>query len=301
MARISIVIPVHQERSTLNRCLQSLAENTCQDFQVLIVDHGPGSTALAENFNPPGSIKVDLLKASPDLWWAGATNVGIRKALEEKDLEYIMLLNHDCFLDRDAILELLECADTNSRSIVAPVQVNSESGKILVRTAYTAYLFGFPTVIPPPGQEKNNLPKRVRTGLITGGRGVLIPRETFSQVGLLDEIALPHYGADNDFFLRSKTRGYSLYICNRAKVLVDSSHTTAAARIGNMSISQFLLTLKDRKSHRNLVDMVAHFKKHYPVPGFYLVGVALNLFRYTFIYLVLRCSHLIFYRKQTGK
>ena len=136
---------------------------------MLVVDHGPGSTALAENFNLPGSIKVDLLKASPDLWWAGATNVGIRKVLEEKNLDYVMLLNHDCFLDRNAILELLDCADANTGSIVAPVQVDSESGKILVRTAYTAYLFGFPTVIPPPGQKESDLPRRVRTGLITGG------------------------------------------------------------------------------------------------------------------------------------
>jgi GT2 family glycosyltransferase len=285
MARISIIIPVYEGWSTLDRCLQHLAQNTFQDFRVLVVSHGPGGN---KNIHASESLEILHLEASSDLWWAGATNVGIRKALEYQDSDFIMLLNHDCFLDQAAIATLLESTESTNKSIVAPIQIDSESNKTLVRTAYTAYLFGFPTVIPPPGQRRNNYPALSRTGLITGGRGVLIPRDVFNSVGLLDEKSLPHYGADNDFFLRCKAAGYQLFVANNAKVYVDASKTTTAAAVSRLSFRQFLATFSDRRSHRNIPDLLAHFKKHYPIPGLYLLGVSLNILRYVVTYSLTR-------------
>lgn len=285
MARISIIIPIYEGWSTLYRCLHHLAQNTFQDFRVLIVDHGPGKY---KKIPTQESLEILHLKAGSDLWWAGATNVGIRKALEYQDSDFIMLLNHDCFLDRASIATLLKSAENTGKSIVAPIQIDSESGKILVRTAYTAYLFGFPTVIPPPLLGRKYYPALLRTGLIAGGRGVLIPRDVFNSVGLLDEKSLPHYGSDNDFFLRCKAAGYQLFVANNAKVYVDASKTTTAARISRLSFSQFLATFSDRRSHRNIPDLLAHFKKRYPIPGLYLLGVSLNIVRYVMIYFLTR-------------
>jgi len=291
MARISIIIPVYEGWPNLEKCLRYLSQNSFQDFQVLIIDHGLHDEKIVADFHAPKSLDIVHLKASPELWWSGATNAGIRKALETRGPDYIMLLNHDCFLDQDAISQLVDVADTNKNSIVAPVQVDAESGRILVRLAYTAYLLGFPTVIPPPKQEKIDQPVSMHTGLITGGRGVLIPRQVFDSVGLMDEKGLPHYGADNDFYLRCKSSGYHLLIANRAIVYVDKAQTTAAAKIGKLTMRQFLATLRDRKSHRNLPELMVHFRKHYPIPGLYLVGVTLNILRYTSIYFLFRIAN----------
>ena len=293
MARITVVIPVYHGYSTLIKCLQCLAQNDYHDFRVLVVDHGPGTSGEVDRVEYPEGLDLSVLRASSNLWWTGATNVGIRKALEEPVADYIMLLNDDCCLDKNAISTLVECADKNEKSIVTPVQVDASTGKILVRTAYTAYLLGFPTVIPPVIREKEQLPAVTRTGMIAGGRGVLIPGQTFRSVGLLNEKELPHYGADNDFYLRCKAAGYHLFVSNQAKVYVDSARTTTASSVASLTLRQFLATLTNRKSHRNIPDLLVHFRKHYPIPGLFPIGVILNLSRYVLIYILTRTVLLI--------
>lgn len=296
MARISIVIPVYHDWSTLNACLECLARSTFKDIRVFIVDHGPERSPEVEQLMVPPSLDSHILKGSTNLWWAGATNIGIRRALKQQETDYIMLLNDDCCLNEEAISHLVECADATQKSIIAPVQKEAGTNKILVRTAYTAYLLGFPTVIPPTFRERNQGPSISLTSMIAGGRGVLIPRSVFNTVGFLDEQKLPHYGADNDFYIRCKKAGYRLFVSDYAVVYVDSAQTTTASKVGNLSLRQFLATLKNRKSHRNIPDLIQQFRKLYPIPGLFPLGVALNIARYFVIYLLMRSVFLFHHR-----
>jgi GT2 family glycosyltransferase len=164
---------------------------------------------------------------------------------------------------------------------------------VLVRTAYTCFLLGFSTLVPPVLPVFNRAPPLVRTGLIVGGRGVLIPKHVFRSIGLFDEKELPHYGADNDFYIRCKSSGYRLYISTQAIVEVDNRQTTRASAIGRQSFSQFFSTLRQRNSHRNISDQMKLFRKHYPIPGLYPLGVLLNLMRYAAVYFILRARYMI--------
>jgi GT2 family glycosyltransferase len=293
MNRLSIVIPVYDGWDALSRCLEALANSNWHDFEVLIIDHGP------DNIDRPGTLPyadrltLRLITASPALWWTGATNIGIRAALQDDNTQYIMLLNHDCYLASDALTILLQLADSNAHTLIAPVQVDAECHKVLVRRAYTLFLLGFPTVIPPVLFSPDPASPLLSTGMIVGGRGVVIPKSIFASIGLLDEENLPHYGSDNDFYLRCKTAGYRLSIATLAKAYVDSSQTTEASKIGRLTLPQFLSTLRERRSHRNVHDQVQLFRKHYPLPGLYPLGVTLNLSRYFLMYLLLRSINYI--------
>ncbi len=45
--RISVIVPVYNAEKTLQRCLESIAAQTYQDFEVLIVDDGSCDSSLS--------------------------------------------------------------------------------------------------------------------------------------------------------------------------------------------------------------------------------------------------------------
>lgn len=293
MSAVTVIIPVFSGWDSLANCLKHLAASSWRDFDTLVIDHSPPDIQHSLDLPYSSETNLRIVRASSDLWWTGATNVGIEEALKENEDGYIMLLNHDCYVASDTLSILVEQVKTNSGSIVAPVQVDANSKKVLVRRAYSCFLLGFSTLIPPALPVFNRIQPVISTGLIVGGRGVVIPRNVFRSVGLFDEKELPHYGADNDFYIRCKSAGYRLYISTRAVVEVDSSQTTHASAIGRQSLGQFVSTFRQRNSHRNIRDQMKLFKKHYPIPGLYPVGVLLNLLRYMVVYFILRARYLI--------
>ena len=74
---------------------------------------------------------------------------------------------------------------------------------------------------------------------------------------------------------------------------MDSTRTTTAQRPETLSFSEFLDTLTNTRSHRNLRDVTALFRKHYPIPYFHKIGVFLYLARYFVVYLTRRSMHII--------
>lgn len=64
-------------------------------------------------------------------------------------------------------------------------------------------------------------------------------------------------------------------------IRIDNSRTTLAKDYASMSARDFVATLKDRRSHRNVRDLASLFRLHYPIRRLYWIGVGLNLARHT--------------------
>ena len=282
MTKLHVIIPVFNGWPQTKICLDALRASTYRNLEIIIVDHG--STDETKKALPALYPEVVHLLGEPTLWWSGATNLGIRWALD-RDAQSLMLLNHDCYVEPDTIQKLVSYDTAAKGGVIAPIQKDYFTNRILTVTATTCFLLGFTTVIPPgqkhPGIGKHQL---LPTKLIIGGRGVLIPAAVFRRVGLFDEINLPHAGADNDFYLRCRKQGVPLFIAPDATVAVDNTRTSLAARAGHLNMKDFMQTLVDRRSHRNFRDLAALFKLHYPVKGLHYLGVGLNLLRYGILY-----------------
>jgi len=287
--RIYVVIPVLNRWHQTRTCLQHLKSSTKKIFNIIIVDHGStdDTTQALRDFYP----EVMHIRADSSLWWAGATNIGLREAFKH-GAEWIILLNNDCYVKPDTLTKLLSHAEHHPGAIIAPVQQHQNEGATSIVRAASCFLAGYPTVVLPWHARHVGEPRALRTRLIIGGRGVLIPRTVFDAIGMFDEARMPHYGADHDFYLRCRKRGVPLYVAADAMVELDCSHTTLATRLGSLTMRQFRETLTQRRSHRNLHDLATLFRLHYPIPGMWWVGVGLNLARYTLIYLAARSLRL---------
>lgn len=281
--KLAIIIPAFSGHEQLGRCLESLYKSTYSDFDVVIVDHGINDEiSRMVNARYP---RATCIRGSADLWWSGATNLGIRHALDNGS-KLLMLLNHDCYLHPDAIGILTGHIETEPDAVIAPVQHLLSSGRDTIG-ATSCFLLGFTTLaVPSAWYRLRHSSTLFPVHLIMGGRGVVFKADTFHRVGYLDEEHLPHYGADHDFYFRCRKAGLRLLVCSDARVDVDDTMTTSANLDTGLSLSQFTASLRDRGSHRNIKDLQALFSKYYPIPGLAPLGVFLNTARYFFVYLL---------------
>lgn len=281
--KLAIIIPAFSGHEQIRHCLESLYKSRYSDFDVVIVDHGVTDeiTRQVNDEFPRATCK----RGSSELWWSGASNLGIRHALKSGS-KWIMLLNHDCYVQPDTIGTLLKYIENKPNAVIAPMQHFLRSGRDIVG-ATSCFLLGSPTLIPPPAWYNLRYSSTlVPVSLIAGGRGVVIAAETFQRVGYLDEEHLPHYYADHDFYFRCRKAGLRLLVCRETQVDIDDTMTTSADLNTGMSLPQFAASLKDRGSHRNIRDLQTLFSRYYPIPGLAPLGVALNTTRFFFMYLV---------------
>jgi GT2 family glycosyltransferase len=281
--KLSVVIPAFSGHEQLQRCLESLGHSTFSDFEIIVVDHG--NTCGISDWLRSAFPHVNCIRCSSKLWWSGATNTGIKHALQNGS-SLIMLLNHDCYVRKDTIGTLLTRLHNQENAIVAPAQVNTRTGRETIG-ATSLFLAGFSTINPPASWYRKLYPEElIPVGLIPGGRGVIIRASVFDKVGLFNEAQLPHYGADHDFYFRCRKADIKLYVCGDAKVDIDDTTTTLGNMDSKLSLTNFMNSLKNQRSHRNIKDLSMLFSLHYPIAVLSHVGVALHLVRYFSVYLV---------------
>ena len=247
---IFIVIPVHNRKHFTRDCLLSLRKQTFQKITTIVIDDGSsdGTSGMIKKEFP----EVVLLRGNGNLWWTGAINLGVEYALEHAlDGDYILTMNDDIIIRSNYLETLLECASKNPRSLIGSISINTgddaiiEDGgvKINLYTAKFNWLARgreYKTVI---NEEPSFIPVDVLSG-----RGTLIPAEVYQEVGLYDSMHLPHYGADYEFSLRAKKKGYNLFI-NYNSVVVNKVWTTDINRkTGLLKWREFTKCLFSRRS-----------------------------------------------------
>lgn len=94
MKRVSVIVPVYNVRSYLDRCVRSIVNQTEQDIQIILVDDGStdGSSSLCDDWAEADNRITVVHKENGGL--SSARNCGLQKA----DGEYV------CFIDSDDVI-----------------------------------------------------------------------------------------------------------------------------------------------------------------------------------------------------
>ena len=284
------VVTVYKNWDQLTKCVTTLTDDDLVTVKLIIVNHYPPDHD--KKLTVPGPHSVTFIQKDSSLWWAGAMNVGIQYAIDQ-GAEFLMLLNSDTLITNGDSEKLLQTCRQRERTVVAPKQVDLSSGEVTFTYATDCYLLGFPVINVSPWLQKFPAYRKreeIRTRMIVGGRGVIIPLSVFEKVGLFDEKHFTHYGADNDFYIRCRRAGVRLLVKTDCTIHVDSGTSSLATRFGTLDFSGFTRTLTDRKSHRSFQSLVPLYRKYYPIPGLYFLGYGLNIGRYAFVYLFARIA-----------
>jgi len=104
--KITIVIPNFNGCRFLDDCLSSLAGQTCQDFQIIVVDNhsSDNSVSYLREHYPD----IRLITLDRNYGFSRAVNEGIRAA----HTPYVLLLNNDTAADPDFTAQLLRTIES---------------------------------------------------------------------------------------------------------------------------------------------------------------------------------------------
>ncbi|WP_409240412.1 CDP-glycerol glycerophosphotransferase family protein [Streptomyces sp. PA5.6] len=115
--RLSVVVPVYNVELYLDECLESLAAQTFQDFEVIMVDDGStdGSAAIAEAFAAADPRFRLISQENKGL--GAARNTGVREM--SADSEYLAFVDSDDTLPATAYALLIETLDETGSDFAA--------------------------------------------------------------------------------------------------------------------------------------------------------------------------------------
>jgi GT2 family glycosyltransferase len=202
---VTAILACHNRRA---RTLQCLASYYAQEVEpavslsaVLVDDGSVDGTAQAVRQRFPGT---QVIVGSGDLFWAGAMAVAERAALDQ-DPDYLMWLNDDVVLDRDALSRLIHTAGRGADDRIAVGGMRDPStGELTYSGVRRRGLHPLRVNRVVPADE----PVEVET---FNGNAVLVPRGARRKVGPIDG-ALVHAAADFDYGLRAAEAGVSRFL-----------------------------------------------------------------------------------------
>ena len=112
--KVSVIIPVYNVAKYLEQCLQSVADQTLRDIEVICVDDGStdNSFEIVKKFAEKDSRFIAVQQANGGA--GAARNNGLRRARGK----YLSFLDSDDFFDEKMLQEAYECAEKHSADFV---------------------------------------------------------------------------------------------------------------------------------------------------------------------------------------
>jgi GT2 family glycosyltransferase len=254
---IEVVIPVHNRRAITLHCLELLSKQMHAEFRVTVVDDGSSdgtSEAIRDQFP-----QVDLLHGDGSLWWAGATNLGVKHALQRQTLApYTLLLNDDLTFDTDYLACMERCAAAHPGCLIGSLAVyNQDPGRVFwcgQAASRRQCRYGY--------VRRDSLSGCVPAEKLPG-RGMLVPREVFERVGLLDAQAFPQHACDFDFSLRARQAGYPLLCCCDTAVVVMTTETGPGSVHRRDRVGDFFRAFWDIRSPNHIPTLWRFSMRYY--------------------------------------
>lgn len=224
MPELSVILINYKRVQDTIECIASLQKSTFTNFEIIVVDNASrdGSVEKLRSTFPD----LHLLECEENLGFAEGNNVGMRTALASGS-KFILLLNNDTIVDRNALGELL-----------ATMRRHPEAGIVGAKIYYCdrpnvlwyagGYFnehssFGGHYGIGEPDSGKYDTE---RTCSLITGCCLLIRREVCERIGLLDSDYFA-YLEDADYCTRARREGYALFYQPKAIIHHKISSTSA--------------------------------------------------------------------------
>lgn len=233
-SRVAVVIVNWNLEDKTLRCLQSVQQQTIP-CRAILVDNGSqdNSVDAIKRQNP----NLELIQFQENQGFARACNAAIRRALSDPNCEFILLLNNDAEIHPQAVGHLLQIADASPEAgILGPkIYDMCEPGRLWYAGARRRRLVLAATGTGR-GERDNGQYDRLRRVDYVFGAAMLVRREVFNSIGLLDERFFL-YLEDLDFCLRAEEAGFSILFVPQAHVW----HYGSASTKDNKAMRRFHL------------------------------------------------------------
>lgn len=234
---ISIVLINWNSYEDTSECIDSLLQNPHTNTSIIVVDNNSTDDSL-ERLQVEYRDEVDFVSLENNTGFPAGNNRGIEYALEEKNADYLFILNNDTIAPDGAeplVNSLLnKYRSHNNVGVISPLitfcpdreivwfskgEINSFTGKITHKYMDER--------LESIDHEKN------KNSELIPGCAMFFHRDIIQEVGLMDESYFIRI-SDSEFTLRVRSQGYRL--------LVDTStiiHHKESASTGKFGLSYY--------------------------------------------------------------
>lgn len=263
-AKISVIIPNFNGEAFLKNCLNSLENQTYQNFNVIVVDDSSKDKSL-ELLKHYSGIKI--LKNPKNFGFAISVNNGIRAA----DGDYCILLNNDVVVTETFVETLYQAINKDKKifSISSKMIRYYERDKI-DDTGDFYNLFGWAY---KRGDGKSALKMTKPTSVFSACAGAGIYRlKVFEEIGFFDEQYFA-YLEDVDVSYRARVYGYK----NRYEPNAICYHIGSATTAEGNKYSEFKVKISARNNiytaYKNMPFLQLVFNFVFLACGFLIKGL----------------------------
>lgn len=217
---VSVIIPNYNGGKYLKGCIDSLLRQTFTKYKIIVVDNGSedGSYDILTQNYP----NIQLIRLDSNYGFSIAVNEGIKKS----DTKYIALLNNDTELDKDWLLNLIQCMEKDERIFSCCSKMIQYYDRYKIDDAGDQY-----TILGWAYKRGDNqkIDKYVKSSKVFSScAGAAIYRKSIlDEIGLFDENFFA-YMEDVDISYRAKIYGYKNVYCSNARVYHIGSATSGS-------------------------------------------------------------------------
>lgn len=214
--KITIVTINYNGSDRTIRLLETLKNQTDQDFEIIVIDNASqeNDSQYLENYIKSHFPKVTFQKMAENLGFSGGNNIGIKEALKNGS-NWVLLLNNDVLVKSDFMASVKAILGLKTEVI----GLSLDEGQ---RTAY----YGKIQWLKPTLHIYKPLPKNKKSGVYAIGGAVLINKEVFEKIGLFDEKYFLYF-EDADFSKRAADAGFKIEFAPEIKVRHEVAASTS--------------------------------------------------------------------------
>jgi len=223
--KVSIIILTTNALAMTKEQLLDVArlETSGMEVECIIVDNGSGdgTEESIKNYKLP-NMAYKFIQSGANLGFAGGNNVGIEDAVK-RGFDYIILMNNDLILPKDIVVKLVDFMDKNPEVGLASPKMYFAKGYEFHKDRYKETEKGKVFWYAGGNIDKENVYTnhrgvdeidhgqydRIEETDVANGACVIIRREVFKKIGLLDA-SFFLYWEDADFSERAKRAGYKV-------------------------------------------------------------------------------------------
>lgn len=232
---ISIIIPVHNQLKYTRMCLESIWENTHDNYEIIVIDNASNDSTASYLKRYPD---LTVIHNKANLGFALAVNQGLSQARGN----YLIVLNNDCLVFQGWEHSLLHAAQSKDVGIVG-VMSNFVSSPQRLRVEHEN--LGDLPRIAQEVREKNH--KLLISAVRVVALCMLIKRELILEIGGFDSRFGLGFFEDDDFCLRSILSGFKNVIARDVFVYHFGSMTfRSKKKLKNALLRENWLKFKEK-------------------------------------------------------
>ncbi len=257
--KAAIIIVNWNGKKILKTCLDSIQNQTYQNFEVFFVDNG--SEDESADFVKKNYSQINLIELKENTGFAKGNNVGIKKALENEKINYIIPINNDTRLEPDFVEKLINKAKKfPSSGSIAPKMKYFYEPDLVDSVGILIHKDGGGL---SRGNKEEDRGQYDETEEVFGacGGAALLKRK------MLEDIEYNGEYFDNDFFAyyedldlawRARLRGWKSYSCPEAVIYHVHSATGVSYspfKARHVNRNRFLVIIKNHPFFQMLISL----------------------------------------------